>query len=71
MLKLQLLDFLKSNQENLDTAFALFSLQTGLKVSTLKQYYDELKEAGLISEEEQKENKEPGKEVKGKCHRTG
>lgn len=47
--KLDLLKFLKSNPDmDIKQAAAVFSLQTGLKVTTIERYYQELKDAKAI-----------------------
>ena len=56
-LKLQLLEFIKANKDKtLRQLFALFSLKTGLKVSTIQTYFDELKDANMILEDELRPN---------------
>lgn len=48
-LKSQLLDFIKSHPDMSKTkTLALFSLSTGLKVSTIETYYQELYDAEQI-----------------------
>jgi len=50
--KQQLLDFVKANHDKpMKQILALFSLKTGLKVSTLQVYINELKDANLIIDE--------------------
>lgn len=48
-LKVQFLEYLKANPDvPIKQALALFSLKSGLKVTTLQIYYQELKDANLI-----------------------
>lgn len=47
--KQRLLEFISEHKdENMDRILGLFSLQTGMRVSTLRVYVNELKMAGLI-----------------------
>lgn len=47
--KKQLFEFIQQNTDKpLDVILGLFSLQTGYRVSTLRTYVDELKQAKLI-----------------------
>jgi hypothetical protein len=47
--KQRLLDFIKNNRSMpIEKILAIFSLQTGLKTSTLQVYVMELKEAGVL-----------------------
>ena len=47
--KQNLLAFIQSHTDiSLEKALGLYSLQTGLKVSTLRIYLDELKIAGVV-----------------------
>ena len=51
--KQKLLDFIKSPENrdvSIDKILGHFSLQTGLKITTLKTYLMELKMAGVIDE---------------------
>jgi hypothetical protein len=49
--KQELLDYLKKNKGvPITKALAIFSLQSGLKVSTLLTYVEELKQAELVDE---------------------
>jgi len=50
--KLKLLDLIKRNP-NIDKEqlIALFSLQTGLKRDTIKEYLSELEEAGILEQD--------------------
>lgn len=51
--KQRLLDFIKKHKEmKIKKILALFSLQTGLKVTTLETYLRELKDAELIGQDE-------------------
>ena len=51
--KLDLYDLIKKNRGvSKEQLIALFSLRTGLKRETIKGYIEELKEAGLIMEDE-------------------
>jgi len=57
-LKLGLLDFLEQNKNMpLRQALAIYSLKTGLKLRTIKAYYVELLEAGLIEVKDPEEVK--------------
>lgn len=48
-MKLQFLDFVNANQDKpMKQVMALFSLKTGLKVSTIDTYLRELRDANLI-----------------------
>ena len=47
--KQRLLDFIKEHKEmSIDKILGLFSLQTGMRVSTLRVYVDELRMAGVV-----------------------
>lgn len=47
--KQKLLEFIQQHKEySLKRTLALFSLNTGLRVTTLQVYIEELKDAGLI-----------------------
>jgi len=47
--KLKLLDMIQKNKGmEREQLIALFSLQTGLKRQTVKEYIDELEEAGIL-----------------------
>lgn len=47
--KLELADFIRHNPElEPERIIALFSLKTGLRPATIKEYWDELFEAGII-----------------------
>lgn len=47
--KQQFLEFIKGNPDiPIEKICAIFSMKTGNKATTLKIYYNELKEAGLI-----------------------
>jgi hypothetical protein len=50
ILKNQLYELIKKNKElSKEQIIALFSLQTGLKRSTINEYWQELEEAGLLN----------------------
>ena len=57
-LKLGLLEFLEQNKNMpLRQAIAIYSLKTGLKIQTIKQYLKELIEANLIEIQDPEELK--------------
>lgn len=51
--KLRLLRFLKENKDiPIERALALYSLETGYRLTSLKTFYNELKIAGVVIDED-------------------